>query len=221
MAHDGTVFYVNAHAEGPGILSDVMKWHWKKKANLTERDERAEKRGLMTSFMNSAGNMMGSLQSATTSSTSTADHFGDLVIEATRKGMARLGYYCDCEKAFVDGRNDKVFAAVLVTNVRQDASQVSPCKITLPACLFKCCFCCPRAHFHTSCDKYCCCVLPLNIEAVAAAVEDLLENDKDIPVHLNTHVEAETPHHEHLFLEQHGFHDVPLPDHEHSEEEHH
>merc|ERR1719379_3371239 len=92
----GTSFYLNATALGNDIHAKVMQYHWGKKAHLTRESEMIapEKRSLMTSFKQGAGKMIGNVHSTVSGPGTTGHYFQEIVADCTRKGMARLGFYC-------------------------------------------------------------------------------------------------------------------------------
>jgi hypothetical protein len=212
----GTAFYLNAQALGNDVHAKIMQYHWQKKAHVTrETSAVSEKQSLMTSFKSGAGKMIGNVHSTVSSPGTTGYYFQEILADCTRKGMARLGFYCDVHGVYASGKDDQVFAVVYVTNLRVDKYKAQGCchlgKCTLPAALFQMFVCCPRTSFHECCCANCVCQGPLNVDAVADHVECVF-GDSDSPVSIPVRIDGQVASTEHLYLERRGFKDVDLPD---------
>lgn len=209
---DGSSFFLNATALGNDIHAQVMQVHYAKKAHLTRESELIppSKRSLMTSFKQGAGKMIGNVHSSVSGTETKGQYFQEILIDRTRKGMARLGFYCDVHGVFASGKDDQVFAVVYVTNLRTDASKAKS-KCALPASLFQLFVCCPRTSFHNCCCTNCPCQAPLNVDGVADCVEDVFMDDSDSPIPLSVRVDGEVITAEKLYLNRRGFYDVDLP----------
>jgi len=173
-----------------------------------------EKRSLMTSFKQGAGKMMGNVHSTVGGSGTAGHYFQEILADCTRKGMAKLGFYCDVHGIFSSGKDDQVFAVVYVTNLRVDAYKAKgPCllgKCTLPAPLFELFVCCPRTSFHNCCSNFGC-QAPLNVDAVADHVESAFSDSNSPSVPLSVRIDGQTSSTEKLYLNRLGFY-VDLPD---------
>lgn len=209
---NGTSFFLNATALGNDIHAQVMQYHYAKKAHLTRESEliAPEKRSLMTSFKQGAGKMIGNVHSSVSGAKTTGHYFQEILIDCTRKGMARLGFYCDVHGIFASGKDDLLFAVVYVTNLRVDASKAKG-KCALPTSLFQLFVCCPRTSFHNG-SSNCCCQAPLNVDGVADYVEDVFLDDSDSPIPLSVRIDGQVVAAEKLYLNRRGFYDVDLPD---------
>lgn len=210
----GSGFYLNCEAFGDDVHTKIMQYHWKKKANITRHSESPyEKHSLLTSFKARAGNVMGSVHGSMSSSGQVGEHFLEIIADCARKAMARLGYYCDIEGVFVSGKADQIFAAVRVSNLRVDSSHHgccgSGCVLPVPAFLCKMAVCCPRTF---TCQRYSGCNFPLNVDAVAEKVEEVMMTDADSTVMIPVRIEGEVAERERLHLSRRGFTDVQLPD---------
>lgn len=214
MAKHGAAFYLNCEATGDEICTEIMKYHWKKKANVTRHSEDpGEKHSMMTSFKARAGGVLGSMHGHMTTSDHVGECFQEILADCTKKTMARLGYYCDVEGVFSKGKSDQIFAVIRISNMRVDKSHHgccgTGCALPVPAFLFKLCLCCPRTCAFQSCPG---CEFPLNVDAVAERVEAVLMDDPDTCVTIPVQIAGEVPDREKLHLHRRGFCDVPLPD---------
>lgn len=213
----GSSFYLNAIVMGNDVHARIMQYHYARMAHLTRESEiiAPEKRSLMTSFKQGAGKMIGNVHSTVSGPGSTGYYFQEILADCTRKGMAKLGFYCDVIGVFSSGKDDQVFAVVYVTNLRVDASRATGCclldKCTLPAPFFQLLVCCPRSSFHQCCCSHCCCQGPLNVDAVADRVESAF-GDSDSPVSLCVRIDGQVPSAEKLYLNRRGICDLDLPD---------
>lgn len=211
---NGAAFYLNCEAIGDDVRTAIMKYYWKKKANVTRAAEDPnEKHSLMTSFKARAGSVMGSMHGQVSSADHVGECFQDILADCTRKAMARLGYYCDVEGVFSKGKSDQIFAVIRITNMRADKSYHgccgSGCALPVPAFLCQLCMCCPRTFICHSCPG---CQFPLNVDAVAEQVETILMHDRDASESIPVQIEGEVPDREKLHLNRRGFYDVELPD---------
>lgn len=213
MSKQGTAFYLNCEAFGTDVHTTIMKYYWKKKASVTRHSEDPyEKHSLKTQFMARAGTVMGEMHGHFSSSDQVGECFQEILADCTKKAMARLGYYCDVEGMFVNGKADQIFAAIRVSNLRVDKAHHgccgSGCVVPVPSFLSKLCVCCPRTQLS------CCagCQFPLNVDAVAERVEAVLMDDNDATVMIPARIEGEVPSAQKLNLNRRGFYDVHLPD---------
>lgn len=209
----GSAFYLNCEAFGSDVHTTIMKYHCKKKAGVTRHSEDPyEKHSLKTQFMARAGTVMGEVQGHFGTSDSVGQCFQEILADCARKAMARLGYYCDVEGVFVNGKADQIFAVIRISNMRVDSAHHgccgSGCVFPVPTFLSRLAICCPRTQL-TCCSG---CQFPLNVDAVAERVEQILMDDIDATVMIPVRIEGETPSGEKLNLNRRGFYDVHLPD---------
>jgi len=215
---DGSAFYLNAEVLGKDDRTLIMKYHYKKSAGLTQASESpTQKGGLMSTLNEGRLNAMGSVHSAVAGPTHCGKYFADILVDSTKKAMARLGYYCEVNPAFINGKSDEIFVAVRVSHLRVDASRQGCLAIPCPAFFFRAfCCCCPRISIKPCwlcCCNCCkCCVMPINVDNVAQIVEDLLMDDPDAPLPIPVQIDGQVPEEQKLFLNRKGFYNVSLPD---------
>jgi len=120
------------------------------------------------------------------------------------------------QPAYINGRDDDIFVAVRVSNLRVDANRVSSVALPCPAIFFKIfCACCPHCGIQPcwkSCGCCTCCVMPINVDHVAVMVENLLMDDPEAPLSIPVSIEGQVPHEEKLYLNRRGFYNAELPD---------
>merc|ERR1719324_193624 len=113
-----------------------------------------------------------------------------------------------------DMTQKELFAVVRISGMSVPTSTRgfcgSGCYIPLPACLFHLCFCCPRAHYGPCC--FSCCRPPLNVDAVAEKVKELMVdgNREENGSPFSVKAEGEIADEERIYLNRRGFHDVNL-----------
>merc|ERR1719265_341230 len=217
---DGSAFYLNAEVLGKDDRTLIMKYYYKKSAGLTQASESPSSNGgLMSTIKQGRLDTMATMHSALSGPTSCGSYFADILIDTTKKAMARIGYYCEVEPAYVHGKDDEIFVAVRVSNLRIDASRKGCCSCPCPSLFFKVCCClCPRLRILPCwvccecCSCFKCCTMPINVDHVASIVEDLMMDDPDAPLPIPVHIDGQVPEEEKLFLNRRGFYNVTLPD---------
>lgn len=215
---DGNAFYLNAEVLGKDDRALIMKYHYMKNAGLSQASEpiAGEKQGFFTKLKQNQLDAMGSMHASLGGAQNVGSYFAEILMDCTKKAMARLGYYCDVQPAYINGRDDDIFVAVRVSNLRVDANRVSSVALPCPAIFFKIfCACCPHCGIQPcwkSCGCCTCCVMPINVDHVAVMVENLLMDDPEAPLSIPVSIEGQVPHEEKLYLNRRGFYNAELPD---------
>lgn len=212
-------FFINVTATGPDIYGQMMRYYQRKYHNLGNAPKEMVQKEQLTmwnSIKKRTVEMTGSVVATFGGNSANCRPFEWLVEDAAKRAMAELSFFCDVKAVFVmsDMTQKELFAVVRISGMSVPTSQRGfcgmPCYLPIPACCYHLCLCCPRSHYSPCC--FSCCRPPLNVDAVADKVKELLVdgNQESNGAPFSVKAEGEIADEERIYLNRKGFHDVNL-----------